>query len=369
MNRRGFISKGISAASILGVMSRASAMELFQPSRAVVNPPWYGFNLLEFFSGYNATPFSELDFEMMAAWKFNFARIPMSYWNWSKPDPDHWMEIDEKTFRLVDQVVDFGRQYKVHICLNLHRIPGYCVNDRDKEPLQLFTGPQEDQQKALTAATYHWQFIARLYKGIDSSHLSFDLINEPPSDVPKDKYVEVIRHLTKSIRQIDPHRRIVVDGFDYGNSPIPALSSDTEIFQSTHGYAPMQLTHYKASWVGDNSSWPLPQWPLKLSETDIWNKARLQKHFQSWKEINDKGVAVHVGEWGVFNRTPHDVTLAFMKDQMALWKSYGWGWSLWNFRGAFGLLDSGRKDVKYESYKGHQLDRGMLEVLMKGRSA
>ena len=72
---------------------------------------------------------------------------------------------------------------------------------------------------------------------------------------------------------------------------------------------------------------------------------------------------VHVGEWGVYNRTPHDVTLAFMRDYLALWREVGWGWALWNFRGSFGVLDSGRADVAYEDYKGHKLDRKMLELL------
>ena len=33
--------------------------------------------------------------------------------------------------------------------------------------------------------------------------------------------------------------------------------------------------------------------------------------------------------------------------------------------GSFGVLDSGRRDVKYENYKGHKLDRKMLELLKR----
>jgi endoglucanase len=36
---------------------------------------------------------------------------------------------------------------------------------------------------------------------------------------------------------------------------------------------------------------------------------------------------------------------------------------MWNFRGGFGILDSERLDVKYEDFKGHKLDRKMLEVI------
>ena len=74
-------------------------------------------------------------------------------------------------------------------------------------------------------------------------------------------------------------------------------------------------------------------------------------------------MAVHVGEWGCYNKTPHDVVLAWMADDRSLGKEAGWGWALWNLRGDFGVLDSNRADVAYEDYKGHKLDRRMLELL------
>jgi endoglucanase len=55
-----------------------------------------------------------------------------------------------------------------------------------------------------------------------------------------------------------------------------------------------------------------------------------------------------------------------MGDQLALWKEAGWGWSMWNLRGDFGILDSNREDVRYEDYRGHKLDRRMLELLLEG---
>jgi len=38
---------------------------------------------------------------------------------------------------------------------------------------------------------------------------------------------------------------------------------------------------------------------------------------------------------------------------------------MWNLRGPFGVLDSERQDVAYEDFKGHKLDRKMLELLRK----
>ena len=40
---------------------------------------------------------------------------------------------------------------------------------------------------------------------------------------------------------------------------------------------------------------------------------------------------MHVGEWGAYQHTPHDVALAWMKDCLELWEEAGWGWGMWNF--------------------------------------
>ena len=72
-----------------------------------------------------------------------------------------------------------------------------------------------------------------------------------------------------------------------------------------------------------------------------------------------------VGEFGAYNRTPHGIVLEWMEDNMRIWKELDIGWALWNFSGTFGILDSGRTDVQYEDYKGHKLDRKMLELLQR----
>jgi len=72
-----------------------------------------------------------------------------------------------------------------------------------------------------------------------------------------------------------------------------------------------------------------------------------------------------VGEWGAYNKTPHEVTLRWMEDDLKTFRRAGLGWALWNFRGSFGILDSGRADVQYEDFNGHKLDRKMLQLLQK----
>jgi endoglucanase len=56
-----------------------------------------------------------------------------------------------------------------------------------------------------------------------------------------------------------------------------------------------------------------------------------------------------------------------MRDYIDLWKSAGWGWAMWNFKGSMGIIDSDREDVDYERWHGHNLDRAML-TLAQGRT-
>lgn len=84
-----------------------------------------------------------------------------------------------------------------------------------------------------------------------------------------------------------------------------------------------------------------------------------------WKPLEARPVGVMVGEWGCYNRTPYPVTLRWMEDCLANYQKAGWGWALWNFDGAFGIIDSKRPDVKYEDFEGRKLDRRMLELLQR----
>lgn len=363
MNRRDFIkTTGIAGA----VAFQGLGLNPFnQPVNNMAKYSKYkGFNLLAKFSGDGPRKkFDEEDFEIMKEWGFDFARIPMSYLNWTSKED--WLKINEDILTDIDEVIEFGKQYGIHINLNMHRIPGYCINGREFEPADLFDDTPENMQKALDAAVFHWKLFARRYKGISNDRLSFDLINEPPHMTDESRYIHIIKALVGGIRQEDPDRLIVADGKNVGRSPVYGIAG-MGLVQSTRGYDPMSVSHYTAQWVPKDSfqTFRVPTWPLKGDDDTIWDKARLKEVLiDTWKPIMNMGVQVHVGEWGCYNKTPHDVALHWMKDLLDLWKEAGWGQAMWNLKGSFGVLNSERKDVKYEKFKGHKLDRKMLELL------
>jgi endoglucanase len=321
-------------------------------------PRWRGFNLLEMFTTRSREPFGEDDFRWIADWGFDFVRLPMCYTLWVHDnDP---LRIDSAGFARIDQAVDYGRKCGIHVCLNFHRAPGFSVNREREEPFSLWR-----DAAALDAFCLHWRTFAQRYQGLPSSEVSFNLVNEPesPSEetMTRADHERVVGAAVGAIREVDPERLIIADGVSWGNDPCPELAG-LGIAQSCRAYVPMGVSHYLASWAG-GERYPVPTWPGALHGDRPFDRAALEEHYAKWADLARQGVGVHCGEGGAFNRTPHDVVLAWFRDVLEILTGHGIGYALWNFRGSFGILDSGRQDVAYEDWHGHQLDRELLELL------
>ncbi len=353
MNRREFFRHSLALAAIGAVAADRPAP--VEPTYARL-PRWRGFNLLNKCYGHRHRPFDERDFVLLREWDFDFVRLPLSYRCWS--NPDDLRRMSEPVLKEIDDAVEFGRRHRIHVSLNFHRAPGYCVNP-PAEPFDLWT-----DEKVLDGCAFQWAAFARRYRGVPNTQISFNLLNEP-ARVTEETYVRVAQRLIEAIREQDERRLILADGLEWGRVPVPGLI-ELKVAQSTRGYDPMRVTHYKANWVPGADGWPKPTWPIRDERDRLWDKERLRKErIEPWRALAAKGVGVHVGEWGAHQFTPHPVALAWMRDLTELWREAGWGWALWNLHGNFGVLDSGRTDVAYEEFRGHKLDRAMLEILQR----
>ena len=105
---------------------------------------------------------------------------------------------------------------------------------------------------------------------------------------------------------------------------------------------------------------------LILDSSDVLDKNWLMNSYlKPWADLIKSGGGAMVGEWGSYNKTPHDDVLRWMQDNLDNFKELGLGWALWNFDASFGIINSGRDDVQYENYNGYELDRQMLDLLQK----
>jgi len=379
-DRRDFlktVTAGVALAGLPGWVSSCS------PTIKNKLPRWRGFNILDFFSPrpYSNRRFADTvqDFQWMADWGFDFVRFPMAYPGYLRYNPasetpitpEQTVEFNEQAIELVEQTVEEANKHGLHVSLNLHRAPGFCINAGFEEPFNLWKDTEAQQ-----AFYAHWEMWAKRFRHISPELLSFDLVNEPcykedmndqfcPSTaIPGETYRKVALGCLEVIHRHHPDRLVVADG-NHGGSLVTPELEDLPIAQSCRGYYPHYVSHYRASWVWQNpDDAPMPVWPGVIDGKEF-NRQVLEEFYQPWIDLVNRGVGVHCGECGCFSETPHEVFLAWFNDQLDILTSHGIGWGLWNFRGTFGMLDSGRKDIQYEDWYGHQLDRKLLDLLQK----
>ena len=276
------------------------------------------FNLLDFFSPDPSNArlqTSEDHFRWMSDWGFDFVRIPLAYPAYLNIDrsknitAEDTYKIDNKAVDKIDALVRLAMKYKMHVSLNLHRAPGYCINAGFNEPFNLWK-----DQAAQDAFCFHWNMWSKLYRSEPKDKISFDLLNEPSmredmndqhskhSTVPGELYRKIAIAASDAIRKENKDRVIIADGNNVGNTVIPEIA-DLDIGQSCRGYNPGIISHYKAPWaMKDIDNLPEPKWPGQVGNQYL-SREMLEKYYKPWIELAPK-VGVHCGECGCWNKTP-----------------------------------------------------------------
>jgi aryl-phospho-beta-D-glucosidase BglC (GH1 family) len=342
-------------------------------------PKWKGFNIPDYFQPdpwYVGANTPEEFFKWVADWGFDFIRMPVAYPTYLNMAPyqpyinaDDVYRIDENKVNQIEKTIYLAQKYNLHVSLNLHRAPGYCVSTGYHEPYNLWT-----QQDAQDAFSYHWGYWANRFKNVSPKLISFDLVNEPcyredvnnsssrTSAVPGGTYRAVTQGAAQAIRNANPNFIIIADGNNGGSDPVAELA-DLGVGQSCRGYYPYEISHYKAPWVYPDASYqPTPLYPGNVGG-QYYSREAMEAYYQPWLDLLKQNVGIHCGECGCWKETPHDVFLTWFGDVLDILTSNGIGFALWELKGDFGILDSNRPDVQYEDWYGYKLDRKLLTML------
>ena len=322
---------------------------------------WVGFNFQWMYSwNPEAKPEAadEKALDFLARNGFNFARLANDYRFWTADY--EYLHPNDDILKVVDGYLAACQARGIHLSWNMHRVPGYCINWPEIEKHNLW-----QDVEAQDGFVHQWEWFARHFKGVPAADLSFDLVNEPPNigqfGMTRDVHQALVRRVVAAIRAIDPDRPIVIDGLEGGHIAMPELA-DLDVIHSGRGYQPMPVSHQGAGWckdwIGFEAIYPGGNW-----WGHEWNREALHEFYGPWREVSAMGRPIHIGEFGCYNQTPNDVALRWFKDLVSLWREYGWGWGLWNFEGAFGIVEHGRPGANYELIDGYRVDRELLEIL------
>jgi aryl-phospho-beta-D-glucosidase BglC (GH1 family) len=223
---------------------------------------------------------------------------------------------------------------------------------------------------AQDAFVFLWETFAQRYHSVPNQQISFDLLNEPPNvgqyGMTRENHAAVMRRATAAIRAVHPERQITIDGIGGGGIAVPELA-DLSVIHSGRGYAPMAVSHYQAAWWDGHHGLPEPVYPGTQWDGKTWNRETLKEYYRPWREVQAQGVPVHIGEMGCYNQTPNDVALRWFADLLGLFKEFGWGYSLWGFEGAFGIINHGRPGAHPEPMQGYEVDRALFDLLLNNR--
>lgn len=234
----------------------------------------------------------------------------------------------------------------------------------------------------------------------DAKQVALELINEPQYECGKSDLAALwqaqLGQLHTAARKANPAITLVLPGGCYASADglaqiDPKRFNDDNIIWTFHSYEPFILTHQSAQWVGKpvsafknlpyppsqikaDSIFDMPEnnkkyidgslagvtrfkagWYIR-NELDEWGsdqelKAYLERPFEtaaSWaKQNNIAPEDVFLGEFGFIAqeyandfKTDPEWRIDYLKDMIGLADKYGFGWSMWSFGGAFGMVHS-----------------------------
>ena len=352
------------------------------PAQTVL-PRWRGFMLPDMIYPDLRGDWHEEDFQWIREFGFDYIAVPVNYkLLWEKDDLHRF---HRPGLEKLDRGIELCRRHGLHMCLNLYNAPGWDTATHEwggKEWRGSGSNLFKDQG-SLDTFCFQWTTVAERYREVPTKELSFHLLNEPPevetstifspaaptvsgNMMSLEDYDRVHRALAAAVRKGDPtaDRVILCDGLNYGFSPRPELA-DLGIAQCCRGFWPHTVSHYQA-WGAIAEPYPEAVWPNCVErDGQVWNRQTLEEHYRSWAELAEKGVGVLAFEIGAYNKTPHQIALAWLRDVLDILTRLNIGYVVWTFRGSFGIMDSGREDVEYEDFHGHGLDRKMLSLLQE----
>lgn len=187
----------------------------------------------EFYEKWLQYNVSKSDIDALAKLGFNSIRLPMHYALFTLPTDQEpiagkhtWLE---KGFQLTDSLLQWCKQNKIYLILDLHAAPGgqghdLPISDRDPSKPSLWESKANiDKTIAL------WEKLAQRYAHepwiggydiINEPNWGFDDINDKRGTAEKNNIPlrDLLMNITKAIRKVDKNHIIIIEGNGFGNN-------------------------------------------------------------------------------------------------------------------------------------------------------
>lgn len=174
------------------------------------------------------------DFARIRAAGFTTVRIPVRWSDKAGAGPDY--KIDPQWMERVTTVVDQALAAGLNVILNDHH----------------FNALDEDPAGNSVKLAALWAQIAPRFADRPTSHLWFEIENEPHEKLTNAILNETLAPALEAIRASNPDRPVVIGGDNWSGIDSLAtleLPDDPNVYPTFHYYEPFEFTHQGAGWV------------------------------------------------------------------------------------------------------------------------
>jgi len=198
-------------------------------------PKWNGHAIIardEFNNFGLGRNYTEEEVEAIALSGFNFVRVPLKFDQLF--NGTDMTQVCSAYLETIDDLLNWCAKYGIHVCFDLHDMPGYTTNGDDSDDVLFW---DEESQRYFVG---FWQFIAERYQEVPSNLLSFNLLNEPhgnnDQELTEEVYTAVMRKAIDAVRAVSSDRLMIAStlGVTWG-APVRGLA-DAEVAQGFSGY-------------------------------------------------------------------------------------------------------------------------------------
>ena len=209
-----------------------------------------------------------------------------------------------------------------------------------------------------------WGQIGEHFAARDPERVFFEIMNEPELKDPY-RWTGIQERMIQEIRRRAPKHTLIVAGAAYSDIGdlvmLPQFNDDNLIF-NFHYYEPHLFTHQGASWGVpfwiDLRDVPYPitpestkkaiaeqpdsvsQWELMEMAYGHWDRDRISGELSfasDWAKAHH--VPLTCNEFGVYRNFSHpDDRARWIEDVRAALEANNIGWTMWDYRGGFGVV-------------------------------
>lgn len=290
------------------------------------------------------TLYTKKDFEQIKSLGCDVIRLPINLHYMTSGAPLY--SLDPLFLNMLDQVVDWAEELKIHLILDNHTF------DPDVN-----TSPD-----IIYPLKHTWAQMAQHYR-TRSGYLYYEILNEP-HNIADATWAQIQQEVIDTIRVHDTQHYIVVGGSGwngYNNLAQLPVYSDDKLIYTFHFYDPFIFTHQGATWGSPSmaslagvpfpyNASAMPATPNDLKGTWVegaignYNNEGNVNRVRQLIDIavafkTQRNVPLFCGELGAYIPNSKDADRARWYEAVRIYmEQKGIPWTMWDYKGGFGLF-------------------------------